>query len=268
MVVALETSIFDSVAGLPLHPLVIHFVVVLLPLAALGLILEVIAPKLADRFGWLTILALTVGTAAAFVAEEAGEALAVRVGEPQLHATLGRVLPFVGAALLAVAFVWLLLHRRAFKTLGHRSPGSTVAGIVTVLLALIVTGLTVAVAHLGATAVWEHVMVPAQSTPSATPVSSPTPSETTSNAPTPSTTTSAAGYTMGEVGQHATATSCWTVINDQVYDVTDWISQHPGGSDKILSLCGKDGSSAFTTQHNGQSRPESELSQFLIGPLR
>ncbi|MCG2804966.1 MAG: hypothetical protein L6256_05920, partial [Propionicimonas sp.] len=129
MLTALETSIFDSIAGLPLHPLVVHFVVVLLPVAALGLILEIIAPKLADRYGWLTILVLAVGTAAAFVSQQAGEALALRVGEPQLHATLGRMLPWAAAALFVVAVIWLPLHRRAYKTLEHRSGASTATGI-------------------------------------------------------------------------------------------------------------------------------------------
>ncbi|MBU4188705.1 MAG: cytochrome b5 domain-containing protein [Actinobacteria bacterium] len=268
MLTALETSIFDSIAGLPLHPLVVHFVVVLLPVAALGLILEIIAPKLADRYGWLTILVLAVGTAAAFVSQQAGEALALRVGEPQLHATLGRMLPWAAAALFVVAVIWLPLHRRAYKTLEHRSGASTATGILAALLALIVTALTVFVAHQGATAAWAKVMVPAPPTVSATPVASPTPSETPSTSPTPSTTASPAGFTMAEVAQHAGASSCWTIVNAQVYDVTDWINRHPGGADKILGLCGKDGTSAFQTQHNGQSNPESELSQFLIGPLR
>ena len=37
MLTPLESGLFETVAGLPLHPLVVHFAVVLLPLAALGL---------------------------------------------------------------------------------------------------------------------------------------------------------------------------------------------------------------------------------------
>jgi hypothetical protein len=44
-------DVFDAIAGLPVHPLVVHFAVVLLPLAALGLIVLVIVPSWADRFG-------------------------------------------------------------------------------------------------------------------------------------------------------------------------------------------------------------------------
>jgi len=74
-------------------------------------------------------------------------------------------------------------------------------------------------------------------------------------------------YTMADVQKHNSGSSCWTAINGNVYDVTNWINQHPGGPDAILSLCGTDGSSAFNGQHGGQGRPESELATFKIGTL-
>ena len=82
-----------------------------------------------------------------------------------------------------------------------------------------------------------------------------------------STSTSEKTYTLAQVSTHSTGASCWTAINDEVYDVTSWISEHPGGSAAILSLCGKDGSVAFNGQHGGQARPASELSGFKIGTL-
>ncbi|MCE9585052.1 cytochrome b5 domain-containing protein [Candidatus Nomurabacteria bacterium] len=75
-------------------------------------------------------------------------------------------------------------------------------------------------------------------------------------------------YTMVDVQKHNSQSSCWTAINGAVYDVTSWISQHPGGAGAILSLCGKDGSSAFNDQHGGQRRPEQELASFKIGVLK
>ena len=76
-----------------------------------------------------------------------------------------------------------------------------------------------------------------------------------------------AGYTLAQVTAHSGPASCWTAINGKVYDVTQWINQHPGGAQAILSLCGTDGSSAFNGQHGGQRRPESELAQFYLAPL-
>ncbi len=74
-------------------------------------------------------------------------------------------------------------------------------------------------------------------------------------------------YTMADVAQHKDRSSCWTTINGGVYDVTSWISMHPGGEQAILGLCGNDGSDAFNGQHGGQRRPEAELATFKIGTL-
>jgi cytochrome b involved in lipid metabolism len=94
------------------------------------------------------------------------------------------------------------------------------------------------------------------------------PSDTSTNTTgTTSTTTKSSTYTLADVAKHNGVSSCWTTINGGVYDVTSWINQHPGGRDAILSLCGKDGSSAFINQHGGQARPEAELASFKIGTL-
>jgi L-lactate dehydrogenase (cytochrome) len=40
--------------------------------------------------------------------------------------------------------------------------------------------------------------------------------------------------------------SCWTIINGRVYDFTNFINRHPGGSSVILNAAGKDGAQAFS----------------------
>lgn len=79
--------------------------------------------------------------------------------------------------------------------------------------------------------------------------------------------TTGAGYTLADVAQHNNASNCWSAINGNVYDLTNWIYQHPGGPEHILAICGTDGSAAFNAQHGGQSAPAQELAQFYIGPL-
>lgn len=74
-------------------------------------------------------------------------------------------------------------------------------------------------------------------------------------------------YTMAEVEQNASAESCWTVIDGEVYDVTEWIDQHPGGPERIQGLCGTDGTDQFEAQHDGRSGPENQLESFKIGDL-
>lgn len=76
-----------------------------------------------------------------------------------------------------------------------------------------------------------------------------------------------AGYTFADVQANDSASSCWSVINGNVYDLTRWINSHPGGQSRILNLCGTDGSSSFNGRHGGQSNAESTLAGYLLGPL-
>ena len=109
---------FDTILGLPLHPLAVHIPVVVLPVAALGLIALVLIRPLRRRFALLTLVGLLIGTAGAFLAAESGEMLAARVGEPEVHAQWGSVLPFVAAGLAVLGGIWLLWAR-------HAAPSST-----------------------------------------------------------------------------------------------------------------------------------------------
>ena len=81
--------------------------------------------------------------------------------------------------------------------------------------------------------------------------------------------TTAGTYTSAQVATHNTSGSCWTSINGSVYNLTTWISQHPGGQGAILSICGKDGTQAFEAQHGGgrDTRPQTILATFKIGTL-
>lgn len=259
--------------GLPLHPLVVHFVVVLVPVAALGLILLVLVRGWADKYGWLTLLVLAVGTGAAFVARQSGEDLAAQIGRPETHATWGTVLPFVSAGLFVLALAWLLLHKADRRADRKRSRGTVVTGLVTVVLALATIAVAVVVGDSGAQAVWGgRVATPVPpaavtSTPAA-PVT--TPATVVSPSATPSGTASAttsSTFTMAEVAKHNSATDCWAAIGGSVYDLTTWINQHPGGADHILPLCGTDGTSAFNAQHSGDGQATGQLADFKIGTL-
>lgn len=75
------------------------------------------------------------------------------------------------------------------------------------------------------------------------------------------------GITMYDVQKHNNQSSCWTVVNGGVYDLTSFVTPHQGGSKAILRLCGVDGTSAFTNQHGSQRRPNNELVGLKIGDL-
>ena len=74
-------------------------------------------------------------------------------------------------------------------------------------------------------------------------------------------------FTMAEVALHADATSCYSVVNGSVYDLTTWIPKHPGGERAIKNICGKDGTDGFNGKHGGKPQPESMLASFKIGTL-
>ncbi|KZF20754.1 hypothetical protein L228DRAFT_249565 [Xylona heveae TC161] len=52
-----------------------------------------------------------------------------------------------------------------------------------------------------------------------------------------------------EVAKHNTPESCWVILYDNVYDVTDFLSEHPGGSKIILKLSGRDATEEYDPIH-------------------
>ena len=105
-------------------------------------------------------------------------------------------------------------------------------------------------------------VVDSRPAPTQTPTASPTPT------PTPSPTPTVIEYTRADVAQRNTPNNCWTIINNNVYDLTSWISAHPGGPSAIRALCGIDGSATFRSMHENESRPMRELNRYLLGPLK
>lgn len=104
--------------------------------------------------------------------------------------------------------------------------------------------------------------------PTPTPAPAPAPAPTpVPPAPTPAPAPTAKGYTLTQVAAHKSSSDCWSAINGKVYDLTDFIYQHPGGARNIISICGIDGSSAFDAQHYGSGKVERELASYLIGDL-
>jgi cytochrome b involved in lipid metabolism len=106
---------------------------------------------------------------------------------------------------------------------------------------------------------------PPMAQPTPTPVAvAPTPKPSPSPEPEM---TAQAGYTMAKVKENNSASSCWSVINGNVYNLTQWINSHPGGPSVIRGLCGVDGTSSFNGKHRGQGNPTATLASYLLGPL-
>ncbi|KAK3366859.1 FMN-dependent dehydrogenase-domain-containing protein [Lasiosphaeria ovina] len=56
-------------------------------------------------------------------------------------------------------------------------------------------------------------------------------------------------FSAEEVAQHRSAESCWVVLYGSVYDVTEFLPSHPGGSKIILQLAGRDATEEFDPVH-------------------
>lgn len=103
---------FDTINGLPLHPLVVHGVVVLLPLAILGTIAIALRPQWRTKYGFLVVGAALVATILVPVSTSSGESLQERVGDPGEHAELGEQLLWFALVLLIAVTALVVLQWR------------------------------------------------------------------------------------------------------------------------------------------------------------
>ncbi|MDO9496997.1 MAG: hypothetical protein Q7J48_14925 [Nocardioides sp.] len=151
---------FDTINGIPVHPLVVHAVVVLLPLATLGTIAIAVRPKWRRPYGPLVVASALVATVLCPVATSSGEALEERVGEPEAHAELGESLIWFSVALLlaSAALVYLQRqHERRAAADGAAATSTTALTVVAVVavIAGLAAGVQVyRVGDSGAKAAW------------------------------------------------------------------------------------------------------------------
>ncbi|MDH2427400.1 DUF2231 domain-containing protein [Sphaerisporangium sp. TRM90804] len=150
---------FEQILGLPAHPLIVHAAVIFIPLLAVGSVVYGLVPRVRPRLGWAVTLLALAAPAAAFAAEQSGEAfkahtfagglpegeLGMRIAEhegyagPLLYSTIG-----LGASALALVYSSLRLGKVT----------TTLLTVVTVVLALVAGFYAVRSGHSGAVAVW------------------------------------------------------------------------------------------------------------------
>ncbi|CAZ84101.1 unnamed protein product [Tuber melanosporum] len=70
-----------------------------------------------------------------------------------------------------------------------------------------------------------------------------------------------------QVAKHNTSSSCWVIIHNTVYDVTDFLSAHPGGAKAILSLAGQDATEEYDPIHPPGTLEESLEKSQILGPV-
>jgi uncharacterized membrane protein len=147
---------FDTFFGLPVHALVVHVVVIVVPLAAAGVVAIAVVPRWRDRFGVLVLLLATAGLAAVPVATRSGGELEkhVRAGgivakQIQDHQDMGELVIWPTLAMWVLAVALVLLHRGR-----RRGRAETVVAVLAALAAVAALAQVAVAGHLGTTAVW------------------------------------------------------------------------------------------------------------------
>lgn len=107
-----------EIAGLPLHPLIVHAAVVVVPVAALLTIASAVSGRARQKLGaWVPGLAF-VALVLVLLAQQAGQWLFDRIDHTPLiesHTNFGKlILPWV-AGMFLLSFVEWLLHRLKVK---------------------------------------------------------------------------------------------------------------------------------------------------------
>jgi uncharacterized membrane protein len=160
----------DTIAGLPIHPLIVHATVVLVPAAAVAVALAALWPRFRRWAGIGPLALAAVAAVLVPVSTESGESLEERVGESALlaqHVRLGdQLLPWV-LLIAAVAGVMYLLDRRAagrapFSGRPEGVPAGRALAVAVAGLALVgslgTTIQVVRIGHSGAEAAWSDVV--------------------------------------------------------------------------------------------------------------
>lgn len=163
-----------TVFGLPAHPLLVHAVVVLLPLSAVGAAAVALVPRWRQRYAWPLLGLTLLGVGAVPLAQAAGDQLYARLASLenpliQRHAELGNdLLPFAlgfGVVVVALLVADRLADREraASAEADHTDVPRTWRRITVVLSVLVVaagaaaTVQTVRIGHSGSTAVYDGV---------------------------------------------------------------------------------------------------------------
>ncbi len=75
-------------------------------------------------------------------------------------------------------------------------------------------------------------------------------------------------YTWQEVASHNTAESAWVIVDGRVYDITDFIPTHPGGSEMLLLAAGRECTDLFNSYHwKAPEKARKYLVNYEIGKL-
>jgi hypothetical protein len=147
---------FDTIFGLPVHALVMHVVVVLVPLAAAGVVAIAAVPRWRERYAVVVLAIATAALAAVPVATRSGGKLEDRLGASGVvarqinrHQEWGQRVIWPTLAMWLLAVVLVLMDRQ-----GRQGTSVRVAAALAAVAAIAAATAVTITGHLGSTAVW------------------------------------------------------------------------------------------------------------------
>ena len=159
---------FDKIDNIPLHPLVVHAPVVIIPIVMVGILITSFKMEWHKRFsiplGLLTFIALV----ASYLAKESGEYLEEHVRETRLmeeHAEMGDAFFSISLIMAVLVAIWcaypFILNR--VSLLKDKAKFARIAlSAVTILFCVYATFAVYQVGHSGAKSVWDKSKVSEQ----------------------------------------------------------------------------------------------------------
>ncbi|OVA14760.1 Cytochrome b5-like heme/steroid binding domain [Macleaya cordata] len=73
-------------------------------------------------------------------------------------------------------------------------------------------------------------------------------------------------HSYDEVSKHNQIKDCWLLISRKIYDVTQFMDDHPGGDQVLLSASGKDATDDFEDVGHSESAKEM-MEKYYIGEI-
>lgn len=67
------------------------------------------------------------------------------------------------------------------------------------------------------------------------------------------------------MAQHNKETDIWVVIGDHVYDLTSYMSEHPGGPIVLESKAGRNATAAFEQASHSERAKNTTMPKYRIG---
>ena len=143
----------DLIFGLPVHPLIVHAAVILVPLVALSALAMSYWPSFSRKYGGPVLILAVVAQLSLFLAKASGEPFQQRLNKDiERHANFGEIAPFTFIPLLVLLYI-----RWRMDKSGATVGSANVRRLVSILLALAAILALVYIyltGHSGAESVW------------------------------------------------------------------------------------------------------------------